>query len=67
MLEISTNSVAGLANLRVGDVINSVDGKPIHSPTEVAAELANRVSGTKVRIGYMVRGYWQSEAIVILR
>jgi hypothetical protein len=67
IVEVLSNSVAGLANLRVGDVINSIDGKRVHSPTELAAELSNRTPGVKVKVGYMVRGYWQSETIVILR
>jgi PDZ domain len=56
-----------VAPLRVGDVINSVDDKPVHSATELAAQLSNRTAGTKVRLGYMVRGYWQSEITLVLQ
>jgi len=57
---------AALAGLHRGDVINSVDGKPVKTPIELASELANRPTGDKVRIGYMLRREWQAEAVVVL-
>jgi S1-C subfamily serine protease len=67
IVEVLPGSVAALANLRVGDIINLVDGKPIKTPMELTAELSNRGPGTKIRLGYMVRGYWQSETVVTLQ
>ena len=60
------DGVAALARLHAGDVINAVDGKPVKTPMELAKELANRPAGDKVRIGYMLHGEWQSEAVVLL-
>jgi hypothetical protein len=60
------NGVAALAGLHRGDVINAVDGKAVKTPMELAAELANRPTGDKVRIGYMLHGEWQIEAVVLL-
>lgn len=58
--------VAALAGLHRGDVINAVDGKPVKTPMELAAELANRPAGDKVRVGYMLHGEWQAEAVLLL-
>jgi hypothetical protein len=33
---------------------------------ELAAELSSRVSGDKVRLGYLLRGNWQSEVVIVL-
>jgi hypothetical protein len=60
------NGVATLAGIHVGDVINAVDGKSVRTPMELATELSNREAGSKVRLGYLIHGQWQSEAIVIL-
>jgi hypothetical protein len=40
-----------------------VDGKPVKTPMELAAELSGR---DKVRLGYLLRGNWQSEAVIVL-
>lgn len=63
--EESPNGVAALAGLHVEDVINSVDGKPIKTPMELAAELSTRVASDKVRLGYLIRGYWQTETAIV--
>ena len=60
------NGVAAMAGLHSGDVINLVDGKPVKTPMELAAELANRPGGDKVRLGYMLHGAWQTEVVVLL-
>ena len=57
--------VAALARLHPGDVINTVDGKPVKTPMELATELANRPAGDKVRIGYMMHGEWQVETTIL--
>jgi membrane-associated protease RseP (regulator of RpoE activity) len=68
--DIQPGGVAELAVLHVGDVINSVDGKAVKTPMELAAELANKPSGTQVHIGYIFRtetGWWiGKETVVIL-
>ena len=60
------NSVAALAGLHPGDVINAVDGKPVRTPMELAAELSGRAAGDKIRLGYLVRGQWQTETVILL-
>lgn len=64
--EIVSGSTSEQAGLRVGDVINFVDGKAVRTPMELAAELSNQPPGAKVRLGYLVHGYWQAETIIIL-
>lgn len=60
------NGIAALAGLREGDVINSVDGKPVRTPMELVAELANHAAGDKIKLGFLIRGQWQSEAVIVL-
>jgi hypothetical protein len=60
------NGVAALAGLHPGDVINSVDGKPVKTPMELVVELSNRPAGDKVRLGYLLHGAWQTETVVLL-
>jgi hypothetical protein len=64
--EMFPNGVGALAAMHRGDVINSVDGKPVKSPMELAAELSSRKAGDKVRLGYLLHGQWQAETVVIL-
>jgi serine protease Do len=64
--EISPNGVAALAGLHPGDMINAVDGKPVKSPMELAAQLSGRPTGDKVRLGYLLHGQWQAETVVLL-
>jgi hypothetical protein len=60
------NGGSALAGLHPGDVINAVDGKPVRTPMELAAELANHQAGDKVRLGYLIHGTWQTETVVVL-
>jgi hypothetical protein len=70
VVAVEPGGVAALAGLHVTDVINKVDGKPISTAMELAAELSNRAPGSQVRIGYMFHtsalGYFQKETVVIL-
>jgi hypothetical protein len=66
IVEIAPGSVAAKARLTIGDVVNSVDGKPARSPVELGAQLMNRVSGEQIHIGYLSRGYWQTETLIVL-
>jgi hypothetical protein len=60
------NSIAALAGMHPGDVINALDGHPVKTPMELSAGLATYSAGDRIRIGYMVRGEWQSETVVVL-
>ena len=67
---MSPGSVAASAFLRVGDVINAVDDKPVKSARELLAELSNRAPGSQIRLGYLFRssalGYFPKEINVSL-
>ena len=71
ILEIEPGSVAEEAYLHVGDVINSLNGRPIRDCALLASELSGRGKGTQVRLGYLYRsvsiGYVAKQVIVILR
>lgn len=66
VVDEAPNGTAALAGIHVGDVIDAVDGKPVRTPMELAAELANRAVGDKVKIGFLIRGQWQTETILLL-
>ena len=60
------NGTAAQGGIHVGDVIDAVDGIPVKSPAELATALSGMASGSKVRIGFLIRGQWQSETTVAL-
>ena len=68
--EVAPSSAASLAGLHSGDVIRSLDGKAVRTPTELAAELAKHSPGSQVRIGVMFHtsasGWVSNEAVVTL-
>jgi hypothetical protein len=64
--EVAAGGMAALTGLHSGDVINRVDERPIETPNELVTELSKRVAGDKLRLGYLIRGQWQSETIVTL-
>jgi hypothetical protein len=63
ILQIEPGSVAEMASLHVGDLIKSIDGKPVKTPMELAAELSGKTG--KVRIGIQ-RGKVATETVIIL-
>ena len=63
---VTPDGVAAHLGLHSGDVIDAVDGRPVKTPIELASELAKRQVGEKIRLGYMLHGEWQIEAIVLL-
>jgi opacity protein-like surface antigen len=64
--EVAPNSVAALAGLHPDDLINAVNGTQIRTPMELAGALSGIAPGSSVRLGYLIRGQWQSEKTVIL-
>lgn len=66
IVEEIPGGAAILGGLHLGDVITAIDDKPIKSAAELSAEMSNR-SGATVRIGYLIRGEWQSEKVISLR
>jgi hypothetical protein len=55
IVNVMSGSVADLAYIHPGDVINEVDGKKVKTPMELAAELSGKTPGSKIRIGYMYK------------
>jgi predicted metalloprotease with PDZ domain len=66
IVEVEPGSTAGTSGLHVGDVINSIDGKQVNSSADMTAALSAREPGTEVRVGFLIRGQWQSEKLVVL-
>jgi hypothetical protein len=63
ILEVDPSGVGEMASMKVGDLIKSVDGKPVRTPMELLAELSDK-SG-KVKIGIQ-RGDFATETIILL-
>jgi hypothetical protein len=63
ILTITPGSIAEMASLHPGDMIKSIDGKPVRTPMELAAELSDKTG--KVRIGIQ-RGTFATETVIIL-
>ncbi len=66
IVDVYGGSAADLKGIRPGDVINGIDGKPVKDAKQLAAELSGRAAGEEVRVAFMVRGYWQTEATLVL-
>jgi membrane-associated protease RseP (regulator of RpoE activity) len=65
VFDVAPGSPADKAGIVRGDVINSVDGKDLSSIAQLEAALKSKSEGT-VRIGYLVRGSWQTESVLTL-
>jgi hypothetical protein len=63
--DAAPNGLAQLGGIHIGDVINTVDGKAVKSPTELEAELAGKAAGDKVRLGFLIHGQWQTETVIL--
>jgi Outer membrane protein beta-barrel domain/PDZ domain len=63
IVQIDSGGVAEMASLHVGDLITSVDGKPVRTPMELAAELSGKTG--KVRIG-ILRGKFATETEILI-
>jgi PDZ domain len=66
IIDESPTGTAALAGLHPGDVINELNGQPLTNPMELAAALSKLSGGEQIRLGYLIRGEWQSEIIVFL-
>ncbi len=53
---VEKNSGAEAAGIKVGDIITSVDGKPVKNPSELKNAIGMRRLGERVRIGLMREG-----------
>lgn len=55
IVDIDPDGSAAVAGLKIGDIINSVDGKRVRSMPSLTAALGSRQLSSIVRIGYMFR------------
>lgn len=65
VVEVVSGSPAELSGIRVGDLINSVDGKQLQTPMDLAVAISDHPPGSKIKLGYF-RRYWQTETTIIL-
>jgi C-terminal processing protease CtpA/Prc len=70
IVEVEPGGVAETAYLHVGDIINSLNGRPIKDSAQLDVLLSNRDGKREVRLGYLYRsisfGYVHKETVVIL-
>jgi hypothetical protein len=66
ILGVSANGPAAAAGLHAGDVVNQIDGRPVSNAADLNAALASIAPGTQVKVGFLIRGAWQTEAVVKL-
>jgi hypothetical protein len=64
--DVAPNGAGASAGLRPGDFINAVNGKHINTAAELTNAVSGMTPGTKVRLGLLIRGMWQSEATVVI-
>jgi C-terminal processing protease CtpA/Prc len=61
---------AAVAYMHIGDIITELDGIPVRSASDFAADLSRRAPGTKIRLGYMMQtsmGSFGKEAIFVIQ
>jgi hypothetical protein len=63
IVEIDPGGVGEMASMKAGDLIKTVDGKPVRTPMELLAELSDKTG--KVKIGIQ-RGDFSTETLVLL-
>src|SRR6266404_662546 len=66
IIELMPNSPAATAGLAVGDIIRAIDGNVVKTEQSLAAELANRKAGSKVRVTFR-HSAWLMNTIVKIR
>ncbi|MFY9845796.1 MAG: outer membrane beta-barrel protein [Terriglobales bacterium] len=63
IVEVEPGGTAEMASMKAGDLIKTVDGKPVRTPMELAAELSDKTG--KVKIGIQ-RGDFSTETLILL-
>jgi len=66
IIELMPNSPAATAGLAVGDIIRAIDGNVVKTEQSLAAELAKRKAGSKVRVTFR-HSAWLMNTIVTIR
>jgi S1-C subfamily serine protease len=63
---VHSGSPAAAVGIAPGDVITSIDGRPVRDAREIEAAIAANAVGT-VRVSYMLKGNWLTERDVKVR
>ncbi len=63
IVDMEPGGVGEMSSMKVGDLIKSVDGKPVRTPMELLAELSDKTG--KVRIGIQ-RGDFTTETLILI-
>jgi S1-C subfamily serine protease len=66
IVKLMPNSPAATAGLAVGDIIRAIDGNVVKTEQSLAAELANRKAGSKVRVTFR-HGAWLMNTTITIR
>jgi hypothetical protein len=66
VFDVAPGSPAEKSGISRGDILNRVDGNDIASIAQLEAALKVKQPKETVRIGYLVRGAWQTESILTL-
>ena len=52
---VRSSSPAARAAILPGDIVTSIDGRPVRSSDDIETDIAANISGT-VKVGYMIQG-----------
>ena len=61
--EVTPGSPAAAAGLRPGDVISSIEGRPVHDPDDVADVIADHDPGDEVELEVSTDGVQRTERV----
>jgi serine protease Do len=63
--DVTPGSPAEKAGVKVGDTINSVDGKPVKNGDELVSDIASRKPGSKVELGFVRNGKKEETTVTV--
>jgi serine protease Do len=63
--DVTAGSPAEKAGIKVGDTINSVDGKPVKNGDELVSDIASRKPGSKVELGFVRNGKKEETTVTV--
>ncbi|SNC59048.1 Do family serine endopeptidase [Sodalis endosymbiont of Henestaris halophilus] len=63
--EVLPNSAAAKANIKAGDIIISIEGKPIHSFAELRVKVSTTAPGKTIKLGILSNGKLKMTSVVL--
>ena len=66
VVDVVAGSAASLAGIHIYDVINTINGTKVRTPDDLVNALSGAGVGSSVKVGYLIRGEWQTEVTVAL-